>query len=54
MIGKGSTRRPCNENQYRDNYDKVFGKKARSSKFVETDEELSKVDANTLAHLTKK
>ena len=29
QAGKGSKRRPCNEDQYRENYDKIFKKRKK-------------------------
>jgi len=37
MSGKGDARRPIDENEYRDNYDKIFGKKNKRK--VKVDEE---------------
>ncbi len=31
QAGKGSKRRPCNENQYRENYDKIFNSKKKKT-----------------------
>ena len=32
QAGKGSKRRPCNEDQYRENYDKIFDNKRKKVK----------------------
>jgi hypothetical protein len=32
QAGKGSKRRPCDEDQYRENYDKIFKKKRKKVK----------------------
>jgi hypothetical protein len=36
QAGKGSKRRPCNEDRYRENYDKIFDNKRKKVKREKT------------------
>ena len=38
QAGKGSKRRPTNEDKYRDNYDKIFGNKNKKDKSENVDD----------------
>tara|TARA_Y100000310_G_C20691935_1_gene822857 strand:+ start:1792 stop:1977 length:186 start_codon:yes stop_codon:yes gene_type:complete len=39
LAGKGSKRRPTNEDNYRDNYDKIFGNKNNKKKEASKNEQ---------------